>query len=127
MLWRRSPWLRWHRWRRYIIVGSICERITFGAFLLAEMFVGAILYPVFGCWVRGGGWLSQLGSTMNLGHGYVDFAGSTVVHAVGGFCAMALSVVQGRASASSDLLDEVQSWFAARRDRPAHWRGRREH
>ena len=79
----------------YIIVGSICERITFGAFILAELFVGAILYPVFGCWVWGGGWLSQLGSTMNLGHGYVDFAGSTVVHAVGGFCAMALSIVLG--------------------------------
>jgi Amt family ammonium transporter len=79
----------------YIIVGSICERITFSAFLLCELFIGAILYPVFGCWVWGGGWLSQLGNTMNLGHGYVDFAGSTVVHAVGGFCAMALSVVLG--------------------------------
>jgi ammonium transporter, Amt family len=79
----------------YIIVGSICERITFGAFLLCELFVGAILYPVFGCWVWGGGWLSQLGTTMNLGHGYVDFAGSTVVHMIGGFCAMALSIVLG--------------------------------
>lgn len=79
----------------YIIVGSICERITFGAFLLCELFVGAILYPVFGCWVWGGGWLSQLGNTMGLGHGYVDFAGSTVVHAIGGFCAMALSIVLG--------------------------------
>ena len=79
----------------YIIVGSICERISFWSFLLCELFVGAILYPVFGCWVWGGGWLSQLGNTMGLGHGYVDFAGSTVVHAIGGFCAMALSVVLG--------------------------------
>jgi len=79
----------------YIIVGSICERITFGAFLLCELFMGAILYPVFGCWVWGGGWLSQVGSTMNLGHGYVDFAGSTVVHAVGGFAAMALAMILG--------------------------------
>jgi Amt family ammonium transporter len=79
----------------YIIVGAICERITFGAFLLCELFVGAILYPIFGCWVWGGGWLSQLGTSMGLGHGYVDFAGSTVVHAVGGFCAMALAVVLG--------------------------------
>jgi len=79
----------------YIIVGAICERITFGAFLLCELFVGAILYPIFGCWVWGGGWLSQLGSTMGLGHGYVDFAGSTVVHAVGGFCAMALAIILG--------------------------------
>ena len=79
----------------YIIVGSICERITFWGFLLCELFVGALLYPIFGCWVWGGGWMSQLGSTMGLGHGYVDFAGSTVVHAVGGFCAMALAVVLG--------------------------------
>jgi len=79
----------------YIIVGAICERITFWSFLVCELFIGAILYPVFGCWVWGGGWLSQLGNTMGLGHGYVDFAGSTVVHAVGGFCAMALSVVLG--------------------------------
>jgi ammonium transporter, Amt family len=79
----------------YIIVGAICERITFWAFLLCELFIGAFLYPVFGCWVWGGGWLSQLGSTTHLGHGYVDFAGSTVVHAVGGFCAMALAVILG--------------------------------
>jgi Amt family ammonium transporter len=79
----------------YIIVGAICERITFWAFLLCELFIGAFLYPVFGCWVWGGGWLSQLGSTMHLGHGYVDFAGSSVVHGVGGFCAMALSVILG--------------------------------
>src|SRR6201988_1366900 len=79
----------------YIIVGAICERITFWAFLLCELFIGAILYPVFGCWVWGGGWMSQLGATMHLGHGYVDFAGSTVVHAIGGFCAMALAVILG--------------------------------
>lgn len=79
----------------YIIVGAICERITFWAFLLCELFIGAFLYPIFGCWVWGGGWLSQLGSTMNFAHGYVDFAGSTVVHGIGGFCAMALAVVLG--------------------------------
>jgi Amt family ammonium transporter len=79
----------------YIIVGAICERITFSAFILAELAMGAILYPIFGCWVWGGGWLSQLGTTFGLGHGYVDFAGSTVVHAVGGFAAMALAVILG--------------------------------
>jgi Amt family ammonium transporter len=79
----------------YIIVGAICERITFSAFILAEMAMGAILYPIFGCWVWGGGWLSQLGTTLGLGHGYVDFAGSTVVHAIGGFAAMALAVILG--------------------------------
>jgi Amt family ammonium transporter len=79
----------------YIIVGAICERITFWAFLLCELFVGGLLYPIYGCWVWGGGWLSQLGSSMGLAHGYVDFAGSTVVHAVGGFCAMALAIILG--------------------------------
>lgn len=79
----------------YIIVGAICERITFWAFLLCELFIGAFLYPIAGCWTWGGGWLSQLGSTRNLGHGYVDFAGSSVVHAVGGFCAMALAIILG--------------------------------
>jgi Amt family ammonium transporter len=79
----------------YIIVGAICERITFGAFLLCEIFMGAVLYPTFGCWVWGGGWLSQFGSTLNLGHGYVDFAGSTVVHAIGGYAAMALAIILG--------------------------------
>ena len=79
----------------YIIVGAICERITFGAFLLCELFMGAILYPIFGCWVWGGGWMSQWGTTLGLGHGYVDFAGSTVVHGIGGFAAMALAVILG--------------------------------
>src|SRR6202034_929368 len=79
----------------YIIVGAICERISFWAFLLCELFIGAILYPISGCWTWGGRWLSQVGSTLNLGHGYVDFAGSSVVHAVGGFCAMALAIVLG--------------------------------
>src|ERR1700685_3443040 len=79
----------------YIIVGAICERITFWAFLLCELFIGGILYPISGCWAWGGGWLSQLGISSNMGHGYVDFAGSTVVHAVGGFCAMALAIILG--------------------------------
>lgn len=79
----------------YIIVGAICERITFWAFLLCELFIGGLLYPISGCWTWGGGWLSQVGATLNWGHGYVDFAGSTVVHAVGGFAAMALAIVLG--------------------------------
>ena len=57
--------------------------------------MGAILYPIFGCWTWGGGWMSQLGATMGLGHGYCDFAGSTVVHGIGGWCAMALAIILG--------------------------------
>ena len=79
----------------YIIVGAICERITFWAFLLCELFIGGILYPISGCWTWGGVWLSQLGLSWHLGHGYVDFAGSTVVHACGGFAAMALAIILG--------------------------------
>jgi Amt family ammonium transporter len=79
----------------YIIVGAICERITFGAFLMCELFMGAILYPIFGCWTWGGGWMSQLGTTAGLGHGYCDFAGSTVVHGIGGWAAMALAIILG--------------------------------
>ena len=47
-----------------------------------------ILYPVFANWVWGGGWLSQLGKNFGLGHGYIDFAGSSVVHMVGGVMAL---------------------------------------
>ncbi len=80
----------------YIIVGAICERITFGAFILCELFIGSILYPLFGALTWGGGFLFQFGAKHpGWGHGYVDFAGSTVVHAVGGFAAMALAVVLG--------------------------------
>jgi len=50
----------------YIIGGAICERITFWSFILCDLFVSAILYPVFGCWVWGGGWMSQLGVSMGL-------------------------------------------------------------
>ncbi len=46
-------------------------------------------------WMWGGGWLSQLGSTLGLGHGALDFAGSSVVHAVGGFSALAGAIVIG--------------------------------
>src|ERR1700737_2654207 len=47
------------------------------------------VFPLFGNWVWGGGWLSQLGVNFGLGHGHVDFAGSSVVHMVGGVAALA--------------------------------------
>ena len=47
------------------------------------------IYPIFANWVWGGGWLSQLGANFGLGHGHVDFAGSSVVHLVGGLAALA--------------------------------------
>ena len=51
--------------------------------------------PLFGNWVWGGGWLSQLGVNFGLGHGHVDFAGSSVVHMVGGMAALAGAIVIG--------------------------------
>ena len=59
----------------YIIVGAICERITFWAFILCELFMGAILYPMSGCWVWGGGWLSQLGVSYEPGSWLRGFRG----------------------------------------------------
>jgi Amt family ammonium transporter len=79
----------------YIIIGAIAERISFAAFLVAEVSIGALIYPVFGNWVWGGGWLAKLGVSWGLGHGAVDFAGSGVVHATGGWTALALAVMLG--------------------------------
>ena len=51
------------------------------------LFVGTIIYPIYGNWVWGGGWLATLGKEFGLGHGHVDFAGSSVVHLTGGVLA----------------------------------------
>ena len=79
----------------YIIIGAIAERITFGAFILAELAMGAVIYPIYGNWVWGGGWLAHLGTSIHWGHGAVDFAGSGVVHATGGWAALALAMALG--------------------------------
>ena len=79
----------------YIIIGAIAERISFAAFILAEICMGALIYPVFGMWMWGGGWLAHLGQSLHLGHGAVDFAGSGVVHATGGWVALALAMLLG--------------------------------
>ena len=50
--------------------------------------IGTIMYPIFGNWVWGGGWLAQLGNNLGFGHGAVDFAGSSVVHMQGGVIAL---------------------------------------
>jgi len=78
-----------------IVTGAMAERWKFSAFIPMGIFMGAIVYPIYGMWVWGGGWLSQLGTTMHLGHGVLDFAGSSVVHAVGGWAALAGAIVIG--------------------------------
>jgi Amt family ammonium transporter len=78
-----------------IVTGAAAERWKYAAFAVSSIFMGAITYPLFANWAWGGGWLSQLGANFGLGHGYADFAGSGVVHAVGGITALALSMIIG--------------------------------
>jgi Amt family ammonium transporter len=75
--------------------GALAERWKLSAFVIYGFFVSMLLYPVYGNWVWGGGWLSQLGSAFGLGHGHVDFAGSSVVHMTGGVTALAGVLVVG--------------------------------
>ncbi|MDP3010315.1 MAG: hypothetical protein Q8N30_14770 [Methylococcales bacterium] len=65
-----------------IVSGAVAERIHFTAYLLFSAAVSGIIYPIFGNWVwNDNGWLKQLG--------FIDFAGSTAVHSIGGWCALA--------------------------------------
>jgi Amt family ammonium transporter len=71
-----------------IPTGAMAERWKFSSFVVWGLFASMILYPIYGNWVWGGGWLSQLGTLgPKWGHGAVDFAGSGVVHAMGGVAA----------------------------------------
>lgn len=76
-----------------IPTGGVAERVKFSAVILNALFISAIYYPLYGNWVWGGGWLSQLGTKLSLGHGVVDFAGSSVVHAMGGAAALAGAII----------------------------------
>jgi Amt family ammonium transporter len=78
-----------------IPTGALAERWKFSAFLVYGLFMSMFLYPLFGNWVWGGGWLSQLGVNLGLGHGDVDFAGSSVVHMTGGVAALAGAISLG--------------------------------
>ena len=75
-----------------IASGAMAERTRYTAYLVGAMIITAVIYPVFGSWAWGGffggkGWLAQLG--------FIDFAGSTVVHSVGAWCALAGILVVG--------------------------------
>jgi Amt family ammonium transporter len=63
-----------------IVAGGVAERMKFSAYLVYSFIISALIYPIVGHWVWGGGWLSNIG--------FYDFAGSTVVHGVGGFAAL---------------------------------------
>lgn len=68
-----------------IVAGGMAERMKFQAYLAYSFIISAFIYPIVGHWIWGGGWLSQLG--------FADFAGSTVVHAVGGFAALIGTII----------------------------------
>ncbi len=78
-----------------IPTGAMAERLKFSAFVIMSLWVSMVIYPLFGNWVWGGGWLANLGNTLGLGHGVVDFAGSGVVHMVGGMVGLAGAIVLG--------------------------------
>ncbi|MCH8279887.1 MAG: ammonium transporter [Chloroflexi bacterium] len=76
-----------------IVAGAIAERTKTQAYLAYSFMIGAIIYPLYGHWVWGGGWL---GSLEGIGlPAAADYAGSGVVHAVGGFVALAAAAVVG--------------------------------
>ena len=70
-----------------IVSGAMAERTKLRSYLLYSMIISAVVYPVSGHWIWGGGWLSDMG--------FRDFAGSTVVHSVGGWAALAGAMMVG--------------------------------
>jgi ammonium transporter, Amt family len=78
-----------------IPTGTMAERWKFSSFVFYGLLVGSIIYPVYGNWVWGGGWLAMLGQNFGLGHGHVDFAGSSVVHLTGGVLALVGGIMIG--------------------------------
>ena len=70
-----------------IVSGAVAERIKLGSFLVFTTVYVAIIYPIAGSWKWGAGWLDQMG--------FYDFAGSTLVHSVGGWAALAGVIVLG--------------------------------
>lgn len=70
-----------------IVSGAMAERTRFSSYLIYSVFITALIYPVSGHWIWGGGWLSKIG--------FHDFAGSTVVHSVGAWAALAGAIVLG--------------------------------
>jgi Amt family ammonium transporter len=78
-----------------IPTGALAERWKFSAFVIYACFMSMFVYPLYANWVWGGGWLSALGVQFGLGHGHVDFAGSSVVHMTGGVTALAGALVVG--------------------------------
>jgi Amt family ammonium transporter len=73
----------------------MAERWSFKSFVVYALFIAMFVYPLYAKWVWGGGWLAQLGRNFGWGHGVLDFAGSSVVHMVGGIAGLAGAIVLG--------------------------------
>ena len=78
-----------------IPTGAMAERVKYSAVVITSFFISMVLYPLFANWVWGGGWMATLGAKFGIGHGVVDFAGSAVVHSMGGMLALAGAIVLG--------------------------------
>ncbi len=78
-----------------IPTGAMAERWTFKSFVVYGFVIAMFVYPLCASWVWGGGWLARLGRNFGLGHGVLDFAGSSVVHMVGGVTGLAGAIVLG--------------------------------
>ena len=101
-----------------IPTGAMAERLKFTGFVLMGFWVSMVIYPLVGGWVWGGGWLANLGRTAGLGNGAVDFAGSGVVHMIGGAVALRVQLSSVRALAIQSRRD------GERNARPQHPDGR---
>lgn len=84
-----------------IVAGAWAGRVKARFFALYALLFGLLLYPIPGNWAWGGGWLSGLGRNLGLGHGFVDFGGAGVVHAIGGLAALAGLLAFGRRGSRS--------------------------
>jgi Amt family ammonium transporter len=78
-----------------IPAGIMAERWRFSNFMLYACWAGALPFAWFGRWVWGGGWLAQSGQSLDMGHGFVDFAGSSVIHMTGGVIGLVGAVLLG--------------------------------
>jgi len=78
-----------------IPTGAMAERVKYSAMVITSFFISMFLYPLFANWVWGGGWLATIGKNFGIGHGVVDFAGSAVVHSMGGMLALSGAIVLG--------------------------------
>ncbi|MDD4648653.1 MAG: ammonium transporter [Desulfoplanes sp.] len=78
-----------------IISGGVAERTKFSSYLIVSLLVSSFIYPISGHWCWGSLWLGDSGAGWLEGLGFVDFAGSTVVHSVGGWIALAGAIVLG--------------------------------